>query len=96
MNDIFVNGFNLVTQVNGTLDKDWPVCLGCAAVETSLKRVGMDTPRQCRRCFEKYCWDGKSDDRETGIVDLKLVLDPKLGYAQWLDEHPYWNATLSG
>jgi lysophospholipase len=95
MNDIFVNGFNQLTQGNGTLDQEWPICLGCAAIERSLERAGMETPEQCRRCFKRYCWDGNSVDIETGIVDLSLVLDPGLGYVQWLDEHPYWNATLS-
>jgi lysophospholipase len=95
MNDIFVNGFNQLTQGNGILDQEWPICLGCAAIERSLEKAGMETPEQCKRCFKRYCWDGNSVDVATGIVDLSLVLDPGLGYVQWLDEHLYWNATLS-
>lgn len=95
MNDIFVNSFNLVTQGNGTLDKDWPICLGCAAIERSLDKAGMQTPAQCKSCFEKYCWDGNVISGSNRTVDLSLVLDPSLGYAQWLDEHLYWNASLS-
>lgn len=88
MNDIFVNGFNLLTQGNRTLDKEWPICLGCAAIERSLEKAGLETPDQCKDCFDRYCWDGKSDDTEVGIVDLSLVLDPGLGYQEWLAEHP--------
>jgi lysophospholipase len=96
MDDIFLNGFNQLTQGNGTLDHEWPVCLGCAAIERSLEKAGMDTPEQCRRCFEKYCWDGNSmDEKDVGIVNPTLVLDHKLGYLQWLAEHEYWNATLA-
>lgn len=95
MDDIYLNGFNQVTQGNGTLDEEWSVCLGCAAVERSLERVGMKRPSQCDRCFKRYCWDGNSMDDNAGVVDLSLVLDPKLGYVEWLEEHEYWNATLS-
>ncbi len=56
----------------------------------------MNTPEQCKRCFEKYCWDGNSmDEKDVGIVNPTLVLDHKLGYLQWLAEHEYWNATLA-
>jgi lysophospholipase len=95
MNDIFVNGFNQLTQGNGTLDKEWPVCLGCAAIERSLEKAGMETPEQCKACFKRYCWNGNSIDTVGGIVDLSLVLDPSLGYQEWLEEHLYWNASLS-
>jgi lysophospholipase len=95
MNDIFVNSFNLVTQGNGTLDHEWPVCLGCAAIERSLEKAGMQTPEQCKRCFQKYCWDGKVVSGSNKTVDLSLVLNSTLGYAQWLEEHLYWNASLS-
>jgi len=96
MDDIFLNGFNQLTQGNGTLDHEWPICLGCAAIERSLEKAGMDTPEQCRRCFKKYCWDGNvMDEKEVGVVNPTLVLDHKLGYLEWLAEHEYWNATLS-
>lgn len=26
------NGFDLVTQGNGTLDAEWPTCIACAAI----------------------------------------------------------------
>jgi lysophospholipase len=95
MDDIFLNGFNQLTQGNGTIDEEWPICLGCAAIERSLEKAGMETPDQCQRCFEKYCWDGEVYGGEVSIVDLSLALDPGLGYEEWLSEHEYWNATLS-
>ncbi|KAJ9610279.1 hypothetical protein H2200_005056 [Cladophialophora chaetospira] len=95
MNDIFVNSFNLVTQGNGTLDAEWPVCLGCAAIERSLEKAGMMTPAQCKSCFKRYCWDGKVGVGSNKTVDLSLVLDPKVGYKDWLNSHMYWNASLS-
>lgn len=95
MNDIFVNSFNLVTQGNGTLDAEWPVCLGCAAIERSLKKAGMKTPPQCSACFQQYCWDGNVVPGSNKSVDLSLVLDPQVSYAQWLNDHFYWNASLS-
>lgn len=95
MNDVLTNGFNQVTQGNGTLDEEWPICLGCAAIERSLEKAGIETPAQCQRCFERYCWDGESDDRATGVVNPSLVLDPSVGYEEWLDGHFYWNSTMN-
>lgn len=95
INDIFVNSSNLITQGNGTLDEEWPICLACATIERILETAGMQTPPQCKSCFQKYCWDGNEVSRSDKTVDLSLVLDPNLGYDQWLDEHPYWNVSLS-
>jgi lysophospholipase len=96
MNDIFVNSFNLVTQGNGTLDAEWPICLGCAAIARGVKRVGMPTPAACQTCFTKYCWDGTVATGTTeAVVDLSLVLDPKVSYKQWVADHIYWNASFS-
>ena len=89
MNDIFVNGFNQLTQANSTLDPEWPACLGCAVVERSLAKVGMTRTKQCDRCFEKYCWDGTVYDGPTGIVDLPLLLDPMLSFAGWSETHEF-------
>jgi lysophospholipase len=89
MHEIYTNGFNQVTQGNGTLDKEWPACLGCAAIDRSLAKVGMSRTAQCDQCFEKYCWDGTVYDGEVGIVDLSLVLDPSLSFAEWLTTNPF-------
>lgn len=55
---IILNGYNVATQANGTVDPEWPACVGCAILSRSLERTGTNVPRQCQRCFERYCWDG--------------------------------------
>lgn len=60
------NGYNLLTRGNGTLDDEWPACVGCAVVYREEVRRGWTQTEQCRRCFERYCWDGEVDEEETG------------------------------
>ncbi|KAF2169207.1 hypothetical protein M409DRAFT_36163 [Zasmidium cellare ATCC 36951] len=80
---IMTNGFNQLSQGNGTLDAEWPECLGCAAIDRSLAKVGMQRSEQCQRCLERYCWDGVSDDNDSGIVDPALILDPSFSFEEW-------------
>jgi lysophospholipase len=81
------NGFQLATYGNGTRDENWPACLACAAIKGSLTRVGIETPRQCKECFEKHCWDGKeSTEKATAEgFDLSLRLNSSLTYQEWND-----------
>jgi lysophospholipase len=83
MSVILTNGFNYVTQGNSTLDKEWPECLGCAAIDRSLTKVGMERTEQCQRCMTRYCWDGVEDNSNPGVLDLSLRLKPDLSYAEW-------------
>jgi lysophospholipase len=89
IDDIFENGFNQITQGNGTLDEEWPACLGCAVIDRSLEKVGMTRTKQCESCFEKYCWDGTVYEGPVGVVDLPLVLDPSLSFAEWIETHNF-------
>ncbi|GKZ23625.1 hypothetical protein AbraIFM66951_009902 [Aspergillus brasiliensis] len=89
MGEVFVNSFDIVTQANGSWDGEWAECVGCAAVERSLKRVGMERSRQCERCFERYCWDGRLDERDPGVLDPMLVLDPGVRFGVWNATNPY-------
>ena len=89
IDDIFENGFNQLTQGNGTLDKEWPACLGCAVIDRSLEKVGMTRTKQCESCLEKYCWDGKVYKGKVGVVDIPLVLDPSLSFAVWNETHDF-------
>ncbi|KAL2270046.1 hypothetical protein VTJ83DRAFT_2230 [Remersonia thermophila] len=59
---IILNGYNAATQANGTLDDQWPACVACAVLSRSLARTGTPVPDQCRRCFERYCWNGTTVD----------------------------------
>lgn len=80
---ILTNSFNYVTQGNSTLDKEWPECLGCAAIDRSLAKVGIVRTEQCQRCMTKYCYDGVEDNSDPGLLDPKLILKPDLSFAQW-------------
>ena len=88
--DIWVNSFNQMTQGNGTLDEEWPECLGCAAIDRSLSKLDppMKRTAQCERCFARYCWDGVSVE-ETGdveLVDPALALSSSESYAEWYSQ----------
>ncbi|KAJ5097438.1 hypothetical protein N7456_008159, partial [Penicillium angulare] len=60
--NIIANGYNVVTQANGTLDEDWSTCVGCAVLSRSLNRTGTDVPEACTKCFQRYCWNGTVDN----------------------------------
>ncbi|PYI00046.1 lysophospholipase 1 [Aspergillus ellipticus CBS 707.79] len=59
---IIANGYNVATQANGTLDEDWSTCVGCAVLSRSLNRTGTTVPEACTKCFQRYCWNGTTDD----------------------------------
>lgn len=61
-NAIVLNGYNLATQGNGTINDDWSTCVGCAVLSRSFDRTGTDVPDTCQQCFHKYCWDGTTDN----------------------------------
>ena len=85
--DIWVNSFNQMTQGNGTLDDEWPECLGCAAIDRSLSKLTppMKRTAQCEGCFARYCWDGVSveETQSAELVDPALVLNTSESYADW-------------
>ena len=89
MSDILINSFNEVTQGNSTLAADWPVCLGCAAIDRSLPRVGIQRTAQCETCMAKYCWDGTEDNATAQIVNPGLLLQPNLTFAEWIKTHDF-------
>lgn len=92
---IFENAFQLATYGNRTLDQDWPACLACAAIKGSLRRVGMDLPDQCTRCFEQHCWNGKESSEQIteAELDLRPKLDPELSFKEWNDT--IWTPALN-
>lgn len=57
-NAIIENGYDAATMGNGTVDKQWPTCVGCAILSRSLNRTGIAVPDVCKQCFSRYCWDG--------------------------------------
>lgn len=89
MHDIFLNSFNLMTQGNGTLDSEWPECLGCAAIDRSLEKLGIARTKQCESCFAKYCWDGIEDDEDSKVIDPLLILPPHESFSEWVKNHNF-------
>jgi lysophospholipase len=100
LHDLFVNSFNQVTAGNGTLDAEWAQCLGCAALDRSLSRLGRDRTAQCERCMERYCWHGDSVPEvilgppggryeSGGYVNLEMVLEPGITWAEWNKTAPH-------
>lgn len=47
LDEVMVNSFDIVTQANGTLDEEWPECIGCAAIERSRGKLGLPRTAQC-------------------------------------------------
>ncbi|PWY86060.1 hypothetical protein BO70DRAFT_360872 [Aspergillus heteromorphus CBS 117.55] len=60
---IIANGYNVATQANGTLDEEWSTCVGCAVLSRSFNRTGTTAPEACTKCFQRYCWNGTTDDQ---------------------------------
>lgn len=56
-----INGYNVVTQGNGTLDSEWSTCVGRAILSRSFDRTNTTVPQACTKCFEQYCWNGTID-----------------------------------
>lgn len=52
------NGFETETRFNGTIDPEWPACVGCAIIRREQERQGVEQTEQCKKCFAKYCWNG--------------------------------------
>ena len=74
-NDVVLNGYNLATQGNSTVDSQWPTCVGCAILSRSLDRTGTSVPDVCKQCFDKYCWNGTMDSRQPAEYKPALKLD---------------------
>jgi lysophospholipase len=65
------------------LESDWTTCLGCAVMDRTLDKIGMQRTNQCQECLQKYCWDGTYDQRTPAILDPSLATNPGLGYLEW-------------
>lgn len=60
-NAMVQNGYEGATMGNGTVDPQWPVCVGCAMLSRSLERTETRVPQACEECFQRYCWDGTTN-----------------------------------
>jgi len=73
-NQVVTNGYNVATMGNGSVDADWPACVGCAVLTRSLVRTGTDIPTKCVDCFAKYCWNGTSNSTVPETYDPDLIV----------------------
>ena len=82
---VILNGYNVATQANGTLDTSWGTCVACAVLSRSFDRTQTPVPDACKTCFDKYCWDGRLNSTEPAqkyeppfkaAVDQQVVIPP--------------------
>ncbi|RCK57910.1 Lysophospholipase 2 [Candida viswanathii] len=52
------NGYDVASRKDGQVDDEWAACVGCAIIRREQERQGIEQSEQCKRCFERYCWDG--------------------------------------
>lgn len=81
-NAIIENGYDVATMGNGTVDEEWPTCVGCAIIRRSLERTGAEVPEACANCFRNFCWDGTLNS----TVPAEYNPTSKLGQVQSTSE----------
>ncbi|KZO93396.1 FabD/lysophospholipase-like protein [Calocera viscosa TUFC12733] len=94
--EVLLNSFNIVSQGNGTLNSDFPECLGCAVIQRSIERLGWNTTAQCQACFSKYCWDEVDDTKlNPGLNPFNPEMSlPPTTFAVWNQTHNYTSPKL--
>ncbi len=80
---IILNGYNVATMANATVDAQWPTCLGCAILDRSLRRTGTSVPAVCRDCFARFCWNGTVNDTAPGVYEPTLIVTGGGETASW-------------
>ena len=76
---LLMNGYEVATMGNGTVDTMWPTCVGCAILSRSLERTGTAVPDVCKQCFDKYCWNGQTNSTNPAAYEPPYRLTPVLG-----------------
>ncbi|PLB46227.1 lysophospholipase Plb1 [Aspergillus steynii IBT 23096] len=71
---IIMNEYHVATMGNSTRDSDWSTCVGCAMLSRSFERTNTSVPSICGQCFDRYCWNGKTDSRKPDSYEPKMVL----------------------
>lgn len=71
-NSFVANGVYAASQGDGSLDSQWPACVACAALSRSFTRTGTAVPSGCSSCFERYCWNGTLDTRQSNEYEPTL------------------------
>lgn len=73
-NQIIQNGYNMATRGNGSVDANWPACVGCAILSRSFNRTRTAVPAICRDCFTRYCWNGTTNDTLPNTYEPAQIL----------------------
>ncbi|KAH0527534.1 hypothetical protein TsFJ059_002528 [Trichoderma semiorbis] len=73
-NQIIQNGYNMATMGNGTVDSNWPACIGCAILARSLVRTRTRIPSKCADCFARYCWNGTTNNTLPNTYEPAQIL----------------------
>ncbi|KAM0432014.1 hypothetical protein ACHAQK_009930 [Fusarium lateritium] len=73
--NIILNALNGATQGNGTIDKEWPTCVACAVMSRSWWKANEEVPDACKTCFDRYCWDGKSNNTAVKNYEPKYIIE---------------------
>ncbi|KAL7940934.1 lysophospholipase [Trichoderma barbatum] len=74
-NQIIQNGYNMATLGNGTVDSNWPACIGCAILARSLVRTKTSVPAKCADCFARYCWNGTTNSTLPSTYEPAQILE---------------------
>ena len=76
--NVIVNGYNVATMGNGTVDPEWPACAACAIVRRGEEKRGRAQTDQCKKCFATYCWNGTRDETPPSLpVNYSLLIAQK-------------------
>ncbi|KAI1916749.1 Lysophospholipase 1 [Ophidiomyces ophidiicola] len=71
--DIIKNGYNVATMGNGTREKEWPICVGCAILSRSFERTRTTVPDVCQQCFKNHCWDGRVNSTSPNTYEPTVI-----------------------
>ncbi|KAG0159227.1 hypothetical protein PDIDSM_6748 [Penicillium digitatum] len=71
---IILNGYEVATMANSTVDGNWASCVGCAILSRSFERTGTGLPDICNQCFDRYCWNGTVNSTRPNSYDPPYYL----------------------
>ncbi|KAJ9481618.1 hypothetical protein VN97_g11849 [Penicillium thymicola] len=72
--NIILNGYEVATMGNSTVDGNWTSCVGCAILSRSFERTGTTLPDICNQCFDRYCWNGTVNSTRPASYDPNYYL----------------------
>lgn len=72
---MILNGYNIATMGNSTVDSTWPVCVACAVLSRSLERTKTVIPTACSTCFTRFCWNGTLETSTPELYAPSLTLE---------------------